>query len=75
MNYAEPSLPLLVIVEGENDIQFLKGMSRILHRADPELPDLSRLERDRQLVFLPTGGSNLNVWVSRLASLHKVSVR
>lgn len=70
-SFTRPGLPLLVVIEGENDIHFLKGMSGILQRADPELPDLSRLEHERQLMFLPTGGSNLDVWVSRLASLHK----
>ena len=64
-------LPLLVVVEGENDICFLKGMSRMLHRADPELPDLTQLANDRQITFLPTGGSNLNEWVSRLTCLQK----
>ena len=64
-------LPLLVVVEGENDICFLKGMSRMLHRADPELPDLSQLANDRRITFLPTGGSNLSEWVSRLTCLHK----
>ena len=43
--FTEPGLPLLVVVEGENDICFLKGMSGMLHRADPDLPDLSQLAR------------------------------
>ncbi len=70
----ERELPLLVVVEGENDIQFLKGMSRMLHRADPELPDLAQLANDRRITFLPTGGSNLSEWVARLVCLHKREV-
>ena len=71
VSFTEPRLPLLVVVEGENDICFLKGMSRMLHRAFPELPDLSQLANDRRITFLPTCGSNLKEWVSRLASLQK----
>ncbi len=67
-------LPLLVVVEGENDICFLKGISRMLHNADPDLPDLSHLANDRRITFLPTGGSNLNEWVARLVCLHKREV-
>jgi hypothetical protein len=37
----DPGLPLLVVVEGENDIHFLKGISRMRHRAYPEFPDVS----------------------------------
>ena len=38
--------------------------------ADPESPDLSQLETAGRITFLPSCGSNLNVWVHRLASLH-----
>jgi hypothetical protein len=67
-SFTRPGLPLLVVIEGENDIHFFNGLSRMLHRADTEMPDLSRLASDRRITFLPTGGSNLNDWVSRLAS-------
>ncbi len=65
---AELGLPLLFVIEGENDICFLKAISKVLHRTDPDLPDLSH---ERRIVFIPTGGSNLLEWVSRLATLHK----
>ena len=50
-------LPLLVVVEGENDICFLKGMSRILRRSDPSLPNLCELEAMRRIVFMPSCGN------------------
>ena len=46
-------------------------MSKVLHRADSAVPDLEHLENGQKIVFLPTGGSNLSTWMSRLASLRK----
>jgi len=71
MQSIEPGLPLLLVVEGVNDIQFLKVLSGILHREHMELPDLSQLESEKLLLFLPIGGSNLKDWAGRIASLHK----
>ena len=65
----EPGVPLLVIVEGENDICFLTGMSQVLRRSDPCLPNLWRLEAMRRIVFMPSCGSNLVTWAARLATL------
>src|ERR1017187_6001156 len=70
-NPLEPGLPLLVVVEGENDIHFLKAISAMLHTTNPDLPDVAQLVNSRRAIFLPTGGSNLNAWVARIASLHK----
>ena len=64
-------LPLLVVVEGVNDIGFLKSIGTILRREDSNLPDLVQLEHDRQIIFLPVGGSNLKDWMQRIAGLHK----
>src|SRR6516164_8399201 len=66
-------LPLLIVVEGENDVHFLSTISRVLHREDSALPDLDRLLAERRAVFLPTGGSNLKEWLSRLIALHKAA--
>lgn len=49
---------VLVVVEGTNDIEFLRRISRILHRADSAVPDLAELEQQRQLVFMPMGGGD-----------------
>jgi hypothetical protein len=61
--------PILFVVEGKNDIAFLKRMSRILHGHDPLLPDLGVLEEQGRIIFVPFGGGNLLDWTSRLAPL------
>jgi hypothetical protein len=62
--FLRPALPrpaqVLVVVEGPNDIEFLRRISAILHRDDPRLPDLADLERQHALVFAPTGGVDLS---------------
>ena len=51
---------LLVVVEGPNDIEFLRRISTILHRYDPTLPDLAAMERELALVFVPSDGIDLS---------------
>ena len=60
---------IFVGVEGNNDISFLKGISSMLKNAGDSELDLPQLEKDGVLVFVPLGGSNLSLWVSRLAGL------
>ena len=57
---APPQPRVLVVVEGQNDIQFLRRISAILHRADPSVPDLADMERQHVLMFMPSGGSDLS---------------
>jgi hypothetical protein len=47
----------VVVVEGSNDIEFLRRISCILHQSDSAICDLSRLESDERLVFV-TGSSS-----------------
>lgn len=61
--------PLLIVVEGKHDIDFLVRMSVMLHRTDAALPDLRRHEEQGDVVFIPTGGT-LSLWTDRLAGLH-----
>ena len=67
MAFLRPRLPhppssaqVLVVVEGPNDIEFLRRISAMLHRDDPSLPDLTDIERQHALVFAPTGGVDLS---------------
>lgn len=53
-------------VEGRNDITFLRIISKMLHEAGEDVPDLGAAEDAGHLVFVPLGGSNLDLWVSRL---------
>ena len=65
-------LPLLVVVEGENDVCFLKGMSQVLHQADPAVPDLRLNSRTtRELRSYPqVAATSLNGYVP-IGCLHK----
>jgi hypothetical protein len=62
--FLRPALPrsaqVLAVVEGPNDIEFLRRISAVLHRDDPRLPDLADMERRLALVFAPTGGVDLS---------------
>lgn len=73
---AAPSQPtsgtgggVLWVVEGQNDIEFLRRISSILHAAALTVPDLTAMERRGQLVFVPCGGGELWPWSFRLAHL------
>lgn len=59
--------PLLIVVEGENDICFLKAISSILSR-DQNVPNLNQ---HPGVMFLPTCGSNLKDWMRRITRLGK----
>jgi putative ATP-dependent endonuclease of the OLD family len=60
---------MLVCVEGAHDINFYTTLSRILHKQDNTLPDLSS---DPRVACLPLGGSTLHQWVEKqyLDGLH-----
>ena len=58
---ADSRVKVLIFVEGPTDIEALKCLSRALHIADPNLPDLSS---DRRFAFVPSGGSTLQHWVA-----------
>lgn len=66
---ATSGVKVLVVVEGINDVEFLRRISRIVHIEEPALPDLGAMEADGRLIFLPVGGSDLSVWSRRLAPL------
>ena len=58
-------------VEGRNDISFLRTVSRILHVSGVGVPDLGKEEDSGRLVFVPLGGSNLDLWISRLEGFNR----
>ncbi|MCA9249348.1 MAG: hypothetical protein KDA42_19635, partial [Planctomycetales bacterium] len=61
---------ILVVVEGVNDIGFLRRISVILHASDSSLPNLAEWETGGALVFVPTGGPS-EAWCHRLAPLDR----
>ena len=68
---SHPNLPLLIVLEGQNDIEFLRRISVMLSAVDSRLPDLSILERRDQIVFVPFGGGEIQSWAYRLAPLRR----
>jgi putative ATP-dependent endonuclease of OLD family len=58
-------------VEGRWDIEFLKRISKILHATDQTVPDLNLAEASSALIFIPLGGSSMELWTVRLAGLDR----
>lgn len=58
-------------VEGKHDINFLRRISTLLAAAEPDIPDLSKAEKDGLLVFVPLAGSNMELWITTLAGLDR----
>jgi predicted ATPase len=58
-------------VEGRNDITFLSVISKMLRDAGEDVPDLGNAEDEGHLVFVPLGGSSLDLWVSKLKGFNR----
>jgi len=65
------SIKVFLGVEGRNDIDFLCGISAALRTAGEDVPDLRQAEVDGHLVFIPLGGSSMDLWISRLEKLNR----
>jgi putative ATP-dependent endonuclease of OLD family len=60
---------VFVGVEGPNDIEFLSRISATLSIIEPDVPDLRAAEQAGTLVYIPMGGSTLELWTNRLQGL------
>ncbi len=58
-------------VEGKHDISFLKRVSATLSATEQDIPDLAVAEAAGHLVFVPLGGSSLELWINRLQGLNR----
>ncbi|MDM7892980.1 ATP-binding protein [Curtobacterium caseinilyticum] len=56
-------------VEGKHDINFLRIISRILSQTEADIPNLELWEEEGRVIFVPAGGTNGALWVSRLQGL------
>ena len=66
---------LFIGVEGCNDIEFLKAVSKNYAAIDSvSYPDLDEAEKSGEIVFIPVGGSNLKLWISRLNGLTRPQI-
>ncbi len=61
--------PVLIIVEGIHDVEFLRRLTANLHLADASIPDLAACEQAGLVVFVPFGGGGVLAWSSRFAPL------
>jgi len=65
---------VFVGVEGRNDIEFFRRVSAMLAAAGEPIPDLAAAEAAGALVFIPLGGSSLDLWVAKLKGLNRPEV-
>jgi putative ATP-dependent endonuclease of OLD family len=61
--------PVIVVVEGQFDIEFLRRVSRTLNAADPTVPNLAAEEADGNVILVPFGGGGHAEWTSRFQAL------
>ena len=62
-------------VEGRNDMNFLSTVSKMLkENGESDIPDLEEEEQSGRLVFVPLGGSSLDLWVSRLKGFNRPEI-
>ena len=66
---AERTGPLLFVVEGANDGEFLWRLTAQLRRDLPGLPDLHLLSVTERIAIVPVGGGDPASWPDRLAAL------
>lgn len=62
--------PILVVVEGVHDVEFLRRLTSKLHSQHASIPDLASLERGQRVIFIPFGGGHILPWADRFAPLH-----
>ena len=63
--FANHNIKVFVGVEGPNDIEYLSGISWRLSQEDPSIVDLKGAEQRGELVYIPMGGSTLELWTNR----------
>lgn len=68
---ADHNIKVFLGVEGKNDIAFLCNLSKKLHLTDTTIPDLEAAERSGALVFIPLGGSSMDLWITRLEKIER----
>lgn len=71
---ADHDVKVFVGVEGKWDIEFLTRISKLLHLSDSSIPNLEAHEATGALVFIPLGGSSMELWASRLAGLNRPEI-
>lgn len=61
--------PILILVEGVHDVEFLRRLSARLLLTDTSVPDLTAWEQAGRIIFVPFGGGGVPAWSNRFAPL------
>lgn len=61
--------PLLILLEGANDLDFLVRIARRLQNDLRDAPDLAQLQAAGRILLLPLGGGNAASWPDRFRAL------
>lgn len=67
--FANHNIKVFVGVEGPNDIEYINEISSVLSQHIPDIVDLRNAEQQGTLVYIPMGGSTLDLWTNRLEGL------
>jgi len=67
--FANHNIRVFVGLEGPNDIEYISRISSQLSQKIPGIIDLQNAEAQGQLVYIPMGGSTLELWTNRLEGL------
>lgn len=67
--FANHNIKVFVGVEGPNDIEYISNISSSLSTEDNDIVNLRLAEQNGELVYIPMGGSTLELWTNRLEGL------
>jgi putative ATP-dependent endonuclease of OLD family len=67
--FANHNIKVFVGVEGPNDIEYISEISSRLSQFAPNIANLRNAEKQGALVYIPMGGSTLELWTNRLEGL------
>jgi AAA15 family ATPase/GTPase len=67
--FANHNIKAFVGVEGPNDIEYISNISSCLSTEYNDIADLRVAEQNGELVYIPMGGSTLELWTNRLEGL------
>ena len=67
---ANHKIKIFVGVEGPNDIEFINTVSSYISQYEPNIINLRDAELQGKLVYIPMGGSTLELWTNRLEGLN-----
>lgn len=67
--FANHNIKVFIGVEGPNDIEYLNRISFKLSENDSTIHNLQEAERNGLIVYIPMGGSTLELWTNRLEGL------